>query len=235
RKDISMRIVFFLYDGFTTLDAIGPFETLSRIPGAQVQFVAKQAGLVANDNALIDIYAPLSIDEVESADMLVIPGGFADEAVRNDPHQMNWVRKIATTTKVNASICTGSLIFAAAGLLDGRKATTHWARYDVLKSYGAIPVEERWVDHGDIITAAGVSAGIDMGLHLTARLTSDDYAKALQLAIEYAPEPPFNSGKPSSVEPHIMELVAATMGGDRGDGPSPRTLPAQINRVTRGV
>ena len=160
-----MRIVFFLYDGFTVLDAVGPFETLARIPGADVQFVAKQAGMVANDNGLIDIYAPLGIDEIESADILVIPGGFADEAVRNDPHQMDWVRKIAATTKVNASICTGSLIFAAAGLLEGRKATTHWARYDVLRSYGAIPVEARWVDHGDIITAAGVSAASHRPAH----------------------------------------------------------------------
>lgn len=230
-----MRIVFFLYDGFTVLDAVGPFESLGRIPGAEVQFVAKQAGLVANDNSLIDIYAPLSIDEVDSADMLVIPGGFADEVVRNDPHQMDWVRKVAATTQVNASVCTGSLIFAAAGLLEGRKATTHWARYDVLKSYGAIPVEERWVDHGDIITAAGVSAGIDMGLHLLARLTSVDFAKALQLGIEYAPEPPFNSGKASTAAPHIMELVAATMGGPRSEGPAPRPLPANIQRVPRGV
>ena len=230
-----MRIVFFLYDGFTVLDAVGPFETLARIPGADVQFVAKQAGMVANDNGLIDIYAPLGIDEVESADILVIPGGFADEAVRNDPHQMDWVRKIAATTKVNASICTGSLIFAAAGLLEGRKATTHWARYDVLRSYGAIPVEERWVDHGDIITAAGVSAGIDMGLHLTAQLTNDDYAKALQLAIEYAPEPPFQSGRASTAEPHVMALVASAMGDDRGETRTPRVLPSQIQRVRRGV
>ncbi|MBL4864164.1 MAG: DJ-1/PfpI family protein [Rhodobiaceae bacterium] len=228
-----MRIVFFLYDGFTVLDAVGPFETLSRLPGAEVTFVAKQAGLVANDNQLIDIYAPQSIDEVDSADILVVPGGFADEAVRNDPHQMDWIKKISQTTQVNASICTGSLIFAAAGLLTGKKATTHWARYDVLESYGAIPVAERWVDHGDIITAAGVSAGIDMGLHLSAKLAGDDYAKALQLAIEYAPEPPFQSGRVSDAAPEIIELVAATMGGGESP-PSPRPLPAQMHRVSRG-
>lgn len=228
-----MRIVFFLYDGFTVLDAVGPFETLSRLPGAEVTFVAKQAGMVANDNQLIDIYAPLSIDEVDSADILVVPGGFADEAVRNDPHQMDWIRKISQTTQVNASICTGSLIFAAAGLLTDKKATTHWARYDVLESYGAIPVAERWVDHGDIITAAGVSAGIDMGLHLSAKLAGEDYAKALQLAIEYAPEPPFQSGRVSDAAPEIVELVAATMGGGE-EVPTPRPLPTKMHRVSRG-
>jgi len=228
-----MRIVFFLYDGFTVLDAIGPYETLCRLPGAEVTFVAKQAGMVANDIRLIDIYAPLSIDDVNSADILVVPGGFADEAVRNDPHQMDWIRKISKTTQVNASICTGSLIFAAAGLLDGKKATTHWARFEVLKDYGAIPVEERWVDHGDIITAAGVSAGIDMGLYLCARLAGDDYAKALQLAIEYAPEPPFNSGRVSDAAPEIIELVAATMGGQEKPS-APRALPDHMHRVSRG-
>jgi len=228
-----MRIVFFLFDGFTVLDAIGPYETLCRLPGADVTFVAKEAGMVANDIRLIDIYAPLSIDDVDSADILVVPGGFADEAVRNDPHQMEWIRKISKTTQINASICTGALIFAAAGLLDGKKATTHWARYDVLASYGAIPVEERWVDHGDIITAAGVSAGIDMGLHLCAKIAGEDYAKALQLGIEYAPEPPFNSGRVSDAAPEIVELVAATMGGE-APPPRPRALPATMHRVSRG-
>jgi putative intracellular protease/amidase len=225
-----MHIVIFLYDGFTTLDAIGPFESLSRLPDAEVTFVAKEAGMVANDNGLIDIYAPKSIDEVDSADILLVPGGFADEAVRHDPHQMDWVRKITKTTKINASVCTGSLILAAAGLLDGKKATTHWARYDVLEGYGATPVAERWVDHGDIITAAGVSAGIDMGLYLSAQIAGEDYAKALQLAIEYAPEPPFNSGSVATAAAETVELVAATMGS--GDA-TPRPLPERIGRVPR--
>lgn len=226
-----MRIVFFLYDGFTTLDVIGPYETLSRLPGADVHFVAKQAGMVASDTRLIDLYAPESIDEVESADILVVPGGLADEAVRNDPHQMDWIKRITETTQVNASVCTGSLIYAAAGLLTGRTATTHWARYDVLESYGAVPVAERWVDHGDIITAAGVSAGIDMGLFLTAKLAGEDYAKVLQLAIEYAPEPPFNSGSAATATPEHRDLVAGMMGG--ADAPA-RALPARMHRVTRG-
>ncbi len=229
-----MRIVFFLYDGFTVLDTVGPFETLSRLPGAEVTFVAKQAGLVANDNRLIDMYAPLALEDVEGADILVVPGGEGDEAVRNDPHQMDWIKKISRTTEVNASICTGSLIFAAAGLLTGKKATTHWARVDVLERYGAIPVAERWVDHGDIITAAGVSAGIDMGLHLSAKVAGDDYAKALQLGIEYAPEPPFQSGRVSDAAPEIVELVAATMQGS-AEPSAPRDLPAGMHRVSRGA
>jgi transcriptional regulator GlxA family with amidase domain len=143
---------------------------------------------------------------------------------------MDWVRKIAKTTKINASVCTGSLILAAAGLLEGKKATTHWARYDVLESYGATPVAERWVDHGDIITAAGVSAGIDMGLYLSAQIAGEDYAKALQLAIEYAPEPPFNSGSVATAAPEIVELVAATMGSGET---IPRPLPERIGRVPR--
>ncbi|MEQ9146546.1 MAG: DJ-1/PfpI family protein [Parvibaculaceae bacterium] len=226
-----MRIVFFLYDGFTTLDVIGPYETLSRLPGADVRFVAKQAGMVASDTRLIDLYAPESIDEVESADILVVPGGLADEAVRNDPHQMDWIKRITETTQVNASVCTGSLIYAAAGLLTGRTATTHWARYDVLESYGAVPIAERWVDHGDIITAAGVSAGIDMGLFLTAKLAGEDYAKVLQLAIEYAPEPPFNSGSAATAAPEHKDLVAGMMSG--ADAPA-RALPGRMHRVTRG-
>lgn len=226
-----MRIGFYLYDGFTTLDIIGAYEVLSRLPGADATFIAKEAGMVASDTRLVDLYAPVGIDEVDALDILVVPGGMTDDQVRDDPHQMAWFEKITKTTQVNASVCTGSLIYAAAGLLKGRTATTHWARYDVLSSYGAEPVSERWVDHGDIITAAGVSAGIDMALALTARLAGEDYAKALQLAIEYDPAPPFNSGNAKNADPALIELVAGTMAPSAD---APRALTHATHRVSNG-
>ena len=199
-------LAIFLYPQMTTLDFVGPHEVLSRIPGIEVKKVAKVKGPVTADTGL-QIIADYSIDEVEHADYLLIPGGtdtftsMADEAV------VEWVRRIDATTERTTSVCTGSLLLAKAGLLNGRSATTHWATLDMLKELGADPVQGRFVESGKYMTAAGVSAGIDMGLALSAQLVNEDFAQLMQLLIEYDPAPPFKSGSPETASPHILEMA----------------------------
>ncbi len=206
-----MKITIFIYDGFTVLDAIGPYEMLSCMGDAEIQFVAKTKGVVFADTRTLPVIALTSIDDVRSSDILIIPGGPGDQAVREDKHILEWVRKIHATSSWTTSVCTGSLILAAAGLLNGRQAATHWARRDVLESYGAKPIAERWVKDGKIITAAGVSAGIDMALYLISILKSPLDAQAAQLALEYDPAPPFDAGSPEKAPVEIREIMLASL------------------------
>ena len=196
-----------LYPQFTALDIVGPFQTLVDVPGLDVFFVAANRGPVVDHTGRLTLQAARSFNEVESLDVLVVPGGFADRGIDSTNDVVNFVRKIHPTTSWTTSVCTGSIYLAHAGILNGLNATTHWASYDRLKELGAFPTEQRVIQEGKIITAAGVSAGIDMGLTLVAALEGEEMAKMIQLAIEYDPQPPFDSGAPSKVSPEFKKFA----------------------------
>jgi putative intracellular protease/amidase len=203
-----MNIVIYLYNGLTVMDAVGPYEVWSRLPGAQVKFVAREKGLIISDTHFFKIVAEYSISEIQSADILLIPGsvvGFIRES--KDPALLNWIRKIHQTTAWTTSVCSGSIILAAAGILNGKKASSHWAAMHLLSDYGALPSSERYIQEGKIITAQGVSAGIDMALYLVGQLVGVEKAKAYQLFIEYDPDPPFASGTLSKADEDTIRLA----------------------------
>ena len=202
-----MEIAILLFDRLTALDAIGPYEVLSRIPNATVKFVAKQAGAVRTDQGSLALTADYSLNEVASPDIVVVPGGPGQSAFMNDEAILNWIRRAHETSKWTTSVCTGSLLLGAAGLLNGLKATSHWLAYDVLRQLGAEPTAERVVIEGKIITAAGVSAGIDMALKLVALECGETWAQSIQLGIEYDPQPPFDAGAPSKAPAEIVEWL----------------------------
>lgn len=190
-----MDIVIYIYNGLTALDAIGPYEVLSRLPDANVKFVAKEKGVIVTDTHFLKLVAEYDISEIDKADILVVPGsvvGFKSEA--KDIALLSWINKINSTTTWTTSVCSGSIILAAAGLLKDKKATSHWGVIHLLKEYGSIPTSERYVQEDKIITAQGVSAGIDMSLYLASQIVGIEKAKAYQLFIEYDPKPPFDSG-----------------------------------------
>ncbi len=204
-----MEIAILLYDNFTALDCIGPYEVLSRIPQADVKFISADGGTVRSDTRALAIVTEQTLADVHSPDIVLVPGGPGDEGAAADPRVTSWLARVHETTRWTTSVCTGSLILAAAGLLDGLEATTHWASLERLKEAGAKPVSRRYVEQGKIITAAGVSAGIDMALELLAREAGEDYARGVQLAIEYDPQPPFDSGSPEKAPAHVLELMKA--------------------------
>ena len=202
-----MRIAIPIYDRFTALDAVGPYEVLSRLPGATVHFVAAEPGLKRTETKMLSLSADLALDDLPDPEVIVVPGGYGTRALLGDEHMLGWVRRAHETSDWTTSVCTGSLLLAAAGILDGLEATTHWLEYDLLERLGARPTARRVVEQGKLITAAGVSSGIDMALVLAAHIAGDDVARAIQLGIEYDPEPPFDSGSPSKAGPEIVELV----------------------------
>jgi putative intracellular protease/amidase len=204
-----MEIVGMLFDGITALDAIGPYEVLSRLPGANYHFVAAEAGPVRSDNKFLGLLADDAIDDVTSADILVVPGGFATRELERDVELLEWIRAVDATTTWTTSVCTGSMLLAAAGLLEGKEATSHWASLERLREYGAIPTGRRVVEQGKIITAAGVSSGIDMALTLAARVGGDELAQAIQLGIEYDPQPPFDAGALHKAPQVVVERLSA--------------------------
>lgn len=201
-----MQIAVLLYDRFTALDAVGPYEALSRLPGAEVVFTAAQAGPVRTETGFLSLVAEASTAEVTAPDVLIVPGGPGQPAASADPELTGWLRAVDAATTWTASVCTGSLLLAGAGLLAGRRATSHWLALDLLPGLGAVPVAERVVQDGRYVTAAGVSAGIDLGLWLTARIAGGRFARTVQLGIEYDPQPLFDAGSPATAPP---ELVAA--------------------------
>jgi transcriptional regulator GlxA family with amidase domain len=201
-----MQIAIPLFDRFTALDAIGPYETLSRLPGARVTFVAAEPGPIATDNRMLRIVAEKALDELTNPDIVVVPGGIGTRAMMNDKQLVGWVRAAHTTTDWTCSVCPGSLVLGAAGLLDGLEATTHWMAMDTLASTGARPTGRRVVEQGKVITAAGVSAGIDMGLTLAAKIAGDEVAQAIQLGIEYDPQPPFDAGSPDKAPENVIAI-----------------------------
>src|SRR5438093_7051506 len=202
-------IAILLSDRLTALDAIGPYEVLSRLPGWTLTFVAAEPGPVQTDNGRLTLVVEHSIDALPSPDIVLVPGGPGEVAARAGGPALEWLRSAHETTTWTASVCTGSLILAAAGLLEGRRATSHWLALDELGRLGATPVSERVVFDGRIVTAAGVSAGIDMALALTARIAGEQVAQAIQLGIEYDPQPPFDAGSPAKAPAAIVELLSA--------------------------
>jgi putative intracellular protease/amidase len=202
-----MEIAVLLYDGFTALDAVGPYEVLSRVPGAQVKFVASEPGPKITETHSLTMVAEHSLADVREPEILMVPGGFGTRALLRDEQLLDWLRAAHENTAWTTSVCTGSLLLGAAGILRGVRATSHWAVVDRLASYGAIPTRERVVEEGKIVTAAGVSSGIDMGLRLVERIAGEDLAKGIQLGIEYDPDPPFDAGSPDKAPAHIVEAL----------------------------
>ena len=209
-----MRIVVAVFPEFTALDAIGPYEVLRMLPGAEVVFAAAERGVVRTDSGAVGLHADASLREIDSADVLVVPGGWGTRALLRDEQTLEWVRAVHETTQWTTSVCTGSLVLAAAGLLDGLDATTHWGAVETLEKLGARYTQRRVVQQGKIITAAGVSAGIDMALTLAERIAGEDWAKAIQLRIEYDPQPPFDAGSPEKAGPRILTLAT---GGEESE------------------
>ncbi len=199
-----LNVVIYLYNRMTVLDAIGPYEVLRCVPGARVRFAAKKAGLIQPDSGLHMLNAEYAIADIDSADILLVPGGDAT-AQLGDREVLQWIRSLHEKTKWTTSVCTGSLILGAAGLLKGAQATTHWNATNFLKIFGAEPVNKRFVRQGKVITAAGVSAGIDMALALVALERGEEMAQTIQLLIEYDPQPPFNSGSHGKASPATIE------------------------------
>lgn len=205
-----MQIAIGLYPEFTALDAIGPYQVLTQIPGVEVVVCAERAGRLSDDNGLLHFEIEHTFADVERPDVTLVPGGFVTRRLARDRYPIvDWLAATHPTTTFTTSVCTGALLLGAAGLLKGLDATTHWFAYDELASYGARPTEQRVVRQDRIWTAAGVSAGIDLALTLTAELFGPEVAQAVQLGIEYDPQPPFDSGSPSKADPEILELVRA--------------------------
>jgi transcriptional regulator GlxA family with amidase domain len=205
-----VQIAIGLYPELTALDAIGPYQVLTQIPGVEVVLCAARTGRLSDDNGLLHLEIEHTFDDVRSPDVTLVPGGFVTRrlARERDPI-VDWVASTHETTTYTTSVCTGALLLGAAGLLDGLDATTHWSAYDELARYGARPTEQRIVRQGKIWTAAGVSAGIDLALTLVAEIWGPELSQAVQLGIEYDPQPPYDSGSPSKADPEILALVRA--------------------------
>jgi len=210
-----MDIAIFVFDDMTALDAVGPMEVMALLPGAELKIVGHEKGPVRAGKGArsLGIMADHALDDITSAEVLIVPGGFGTRALVKDEALAAWLRAIHETTRWTTSVCTGSLLLAAAGLLNGVPATTHWAAMDLLKKLGARPTDRRVVEAGRIVTAAGVSSGIDMGLTLAAKIAGDDVARAIQLMIEYDPEPPFDAGAAGKATPEARKLALALAGG----------------------
>jgi transcriptional regulator GlxA family with amidase domain len=202
-----MQVAYLLYDRFTALDITGPHDVLNSVPGNESIFVAEHRGPIRNESDTLSMVADATLEEVPSPDIVVVPGGFGNRTLLEHEPLHEWIRGVHESSIWTTSVCTGSLLLAAAGLLDGAPATTHWLARDRLAELGAKPVPDRIVEHGKIITAAGVSSGIDMALTLAAHIAGEALAQAIQLGIEYDPQPPFDSGSTAKAAPEIVELV----------------------------
>jgi len=196
-----------IFDRLTALDAVGPYEVLSRLPGATVTFVAAEPGPKRTENGMLALTADRALSDLRRPDVIVVPGGLGTRALMHDEPTLAWLREAHAHSQWTTSVCTGALLLAAAGLLTGLEATTHWLAFDLLAAQGAIPVSRRVVEQGKVITASGVSAGIDMALTLAAHIAGPEYAQAIQLGIEYDPDPPFRGGSLASAPPEIVEMV----------------------------
>jgi putative intracellular protease/amidase len=205
-----VQIAIPLFDDLTALDAIGPYEVLSRLPGAEVVFVGAEARPYVSDNGMLRMHADATLDDVPAPDIVCVPGGVGVRRELDGPI-VSWVRAAHASSRWTTSVCTGSLLLGAAGVLDGLEATSHWLDIDELERYGARPTSCRVVEQGKVVTAAGVSSGIDMGLVLAAKIAGNEVAQAIQLGIEYDPQPPFHAGSPQTAPAHIVEGLRVRM------------------------
>jgi transcriptional regulator GlxA family with amidase domain len=205
-----MQIAIALFPRVTALDAIGPYEVLQRLPGATVTFVGAERGQVRTDNGFLGLTVDSTFEEVGEPDVVVVPGGVGVRSLTAPGTPiLDWLRHVQPTTRFTTSVCTGSLVLAAAGLLDGLTATTHWSSYEDLRALGAEPTGQRVVEHLDrrLVTAAGVSSGIDMALRLSELLVDADAARAMQLMVEYDPQPPFDAGSVEKAGKAVLARV----------------------------
>lgn len=202
-----MDVAILLYEGFSALDAIGPYEAFARLPGFRVRFVAREAGPVRCDTGMLDVVAASSLAEAPHPALLIIPGGPGTFTVLDDQEQLSWVAEAHRTSRWTLTVCSGSLILGATGALQGLTATTHWVVRDQLPRFGASYVAERYVQHGTLFMAAGGSAGIDAALQIIALATDEQLARAVQLGLEYDPQPPFDSGSFLKATPELIALV----------------------------
>ena len=206
-----MQIAFVLYEGFTSLDIIGPYEVLKHMPGVSAVFVADKTGFIMTDTGETGFKVDHTFADVPKPDVVVVPGGLAGtQAAMQNEALTGWLKAVYPDVTYMTSVCTGSLILGAAGLIDGLTVTSHWTAADKLPEFGATYTPKRVVVNGNIWTGAGVSAGIDMALTLAGEIAGEDMAKALQLAIEYDPQPPFDAGSPAKAGPELVALVQAT-------------------------
>ncbi len=204
-----MQIAILIFDRLAALDAVGPYEVLSRLPGAELTFVAQEPGPKRTDTGCLALVADASLADMAHPDLVLVPGGPGQAALMEDGPVHEWLRAAHETSTWTTSVCTGSLILAAAGLLAGRKATSNWQALEELGRLGAEVVDERVVFDGRLVTAAGVTAGIDMALALVAKIAGEEVAQAIQLGIEYDPQPPFDAGSPHKAPAAIVEAVRA--------------------------
>ncbi len=203
-----MQIAIPLYDRFTALDAVGPYEVLQRLPGHRDRLArARARAWWAPTPASSRLHADAAFEDVPEPEIVIVPGGTGTDAMLDDERLVGWIRRAHETSQWTTSVCTGSLLLGAAGVLDGLEATSHWLDIETLERFGATPTDRRVVEQGKVITAAGVSSGIDMALLLVARLAGPEVAQAIQLGIEYDPQPPFDSGSVDKAAPEIVELV----------------------------
>jgi transcriptional regulator GlxA family with amidase domain len=200
-----MQIAIVLFPQLTVLDAIGPYQVLEGLPGSEVVFVAEQAGPVPDEPGYLHLVAQAALAEVPHPDVVLVPGGPGTDALTGGGPVADWLREVDQGTTWTTSVCTGSLTLAAAGLLTGRRATSHWTALEQLALFGAVPVTERMVFDGKYVTAAGVSAGIDMGLALAGRIAGDEVAQSIQLMLEYDPQPPYDAGSPDKAPAAITQ------------------------------
>jgi len=209
------QIAIVLYPSFTALDLVGPYESLHYLPSADVRFVWHQTGPLTADSGVLTIGATHTFEETSSPDVVLVPGGPGSVRAAQDEVLLSWLRQVSTTADWTTSVCSGSVILAAAGLLTDRRATSHWITLPVLKTFGAVPVgDERIVVEGRIATAAGVSAGMDLGLWLTAQIGGEERARAVQLGLEYDPQPPFDSGHVSRASRRSKAMATAMLSRD---------------------
>jgi putative intracellular protease/amidase len=202
-----VKIAIPLYDRFTALDAVGPYEVLQRLPGAEIAWLAHEPGPVGTDTGQLHLHADAAFEDLPDPDIVVVPGGTGTDAVLDDERLVGWIRRAHETSDWTTSVCTGSLLLGAAGVLASMEATSHWLDLHELEGFGARPTSRRVVEQGKVITAAGVSSGIDMGLVLAAKVAGPEVAQAIQLGIEYDPQPPFDAGSTEKAPPEIVELV----------------------------
>ena len=207
---LTMQIAIPIFERLTALDAIGPYEVLQRLPGAEVVFIGLEKGSVRTENGFLGLTVDATLDEVPNPDIVVMPGGIGTRDMLGPNRFIDWLQRAHTTSMYTTSVCSGSLVLGAAGLLKGLTATSHWSCHEALAQFGAVPTAQRVVEHLDerIITSAGVSSGIDMALRLSQLLFDDTAAKAMQVMIEYDPQPPFDAGSVSKAGPEVMARAA---------------------------